>query len=438
MNDTPRPAADGLVVPPPNRRPRVREVSSRFLSSSSLSTPGGEDVQIRPPVKSSKQFGAGVSTPIIRRSYSDFSPLGSHNYCYTNIRESKQQRGAAVKLFKENKNAAAAGGGKEEQQLSDDDDVGLQQSKETATTTGTGKSSRPDTPITTTTGTGTGKSSSRPDTPIIITTGNGNGNGKSSSRPDTQITTTGTGTGNGKSSSFSRPDTPITTAANRIVPSRFRQLSTSSSQNFHPSQTNKLIIPASAAAKLLQSSGLSTSAISGPESPCLVGDDAKVPTSSSTIQEEGLGCSSKTFPNSPISQNNSRTRSLNSDARSSMPDTRLLLAETSSSNSTVNNVSDSHLNLKFSACSRSLNLPLSSSGKMMGESLSLPPPHPACTKPGPAADVARRGRKIFNHQEQVHSLRLLHNNYLQWRFANAKAEASLRAQTSDTEVCLTF
>lgn len=99
----------------------------------------------------------------------------------------------------------------------------------------------------------------------------------------------------------------------------------------------------------------------------------------------------------------------------------------------MNNVGDSHLNLKFSACSRSLNLPLSSSVKMMGESLSLPPPHPACTKPGPAADVARKGRKIFNHQEQVHSLRLLHNNYLQWRFANAKAEASLRAQTSDTE-----
>ncbi|KAK6149582.1 hypothetical protein DH2020_017107 [Rehmannia glutinosa] len=46
---------------------------------------------------------------------------------------------------------------------------------------------------------------------------------------------------------------------------------------------------------------------------------------------------------------------------------------------------------------------------------------------------ARKGRKVSNHHEDVHSLKMLSNNYLQWRFANAKAEAALHAQKQEAE-----
>lgn len=56
----------------------------------------------------------------------------------------------------------------------------------------------------------------------------------------------------------------------------------------------------------------------------------------------------------------------------------------------------------------------------------LPPVVPQCAKP--------KAKKVASHQEDVHSLRLLHNHYLQWRFANAKAEASMKAQKREAEV----
>ncbi|KAJ4704124.1 QWRF motif-containing protein 2-like [Melia azedarach] len=72
----------------------------------------------------------------------------------------------------------------------------------------------------------------------------------------------------------------------------------------------------------------------------------------------------------------------------------------------------------------------SSSVKIGG--VPLPPvPPPPQGKPG--AD-AKKGRKAgSSHLEDVHSLKLLHNHYFQWRFANAKAEASLHAQRRETE-----
>lgn len=75
----------------------------------------------------------------------------------------------------------------------------------------------------------------------------------------------------------------------------------------------------------------------------------------------------------------------------------------------------------------------SSSVKIGG--VPLPPvPPPPQGKPG--AD-AKKGRKAgSSHLEDVHSLKLLHNHYFQWRFANAKAEASLHAQRRETEVSL--
>ncbi|XP_044496043.1 protein ENDOSPERM DEFECTIVE 1 [Mangifera indica] len=73
------------------------------------------------------------------------------------------------------------------------------------------------------------------------------------------------------------------------------------------------------------------------------------------------------------------------------------------------------------------------SGKVEG--FSLPPVAPPQTKAG--TDV-RKGKKVSSLQEDVQSLKLLHNHYLQWRFANAKAAASMQAQRGETESTLYF
>lgn len=72
-------------------------------------------------------------------------------------------------------------------------------------------------------------------------------------------------------------------------------------------------------------------------------------------------------------------------------------------------------------------IPSRSSFKM--GSLCLPP-HPSSNKLG--AD-ARKVRKGFSDQEDVHSFKLLYNRYLQWRFVNAKAETSMNSQRQDSE-----
>ncbi|KAB2054756.1 hypothetical protein ES319_A12G276400v1 [Gossypium barbadense] len=94
--------------------------------------------------------------------------------------------------------------------------------------------------------------------------------------------------------------------------------------------------------------------------------------------------------------------------------------------------------------SRSLNSPLLSSdpslfhlpnGLMKGKSAKVTPfslpPVPSHTKHG--TDTIRGSKKISRHQEDLHSLKLLYNCYLQWRFANAKAENSTQIQKRETE-----
>ncbi|ESQ44083.1 hypothetical protein EUTSA_v10006479mg [Eutrema salsugineum] len=86
---------------------------------------------------------------------------------------------------------------------------------------------------------------------------------------------------------------------------------------------------------------------------------------------------------------------------------------------------------------RSLSSPLSScngrestSFSRMG--LSLPPVAPSSKIPA----ETKKQRKVSEQLEDVHSLKLLHNRYLQWRFANANAEVKTRAQRTQTEHAL--
>ncbi|GAV70271.1 DUF566 domain-containing protein [Cephalotus follicularis] len=195
----------------------------------------------------------------------------------------------------------------------------------------------------------------------------------------------------------SRPATPnpmatTTASMDRMLPSRFR-LTTSTP-----------------AAKLLQSSGMSLSA------------QCKVNTSLETKDPPPSSSSSICLHDNSIG-----AQTLH-DLRSSMPDPADMFPTVSNR---LNNsiVGDSFSKLGATPCSRSLNLPLSKPVKVGGGPC-LPPVAPY---PRLQGTDARRGRKVSSHQEDVHSLRLLHNHYLQWRFANAKAELSMQARNRETE-----
>nr|XP_016436590.1 PREDICTED: AUGMIN subunit 8-like [Nicotiana tabacum]XP_016436591.1 PREDICTED: AUGMIN subunit 8-like [Nicotiana tabacum]XP_016436592.1 PREDICTED: AUGMIN subunit 8-like [Nicotiana tabacum]XP_016436593.1 PREDICTED: AUGMIN subunit 8-like [Nicotiana tabacum]XP_016436594.1 PREDICTED: AUGMIN subunit 8-like [Nicotiana tabacum] len=51
------------------------------------------------------------------------------------------------------------------------------------------------------------------------------------------------------------------------------------------------------------------------------------------------------------------------------------------------------------------------------------------------ADI-KKGKKAANHIEDVHQLRLLYNRHLQWRYANARSDAALHAQKLQAEKTL--
>jgi hypothetical protein len=64
--------------------------------------------------------------------------------------------------------------------------------------------------------------------------------------------------------------------------------------------------------------------------------------------------------------------------------------------------------------------------------LHLPPVAPQFAK---SVVDTKKGKKGSSHQEDVHSLRLFYNRYLQWRFANARAACAMKAQQKECEVC---
>ncbi|KAG6639244.1 hypothetical protein I3843_10G082400 [Carya illinoinensis] len=225
----------------------------------------------------------------------------------------------------------------------------------------------------------------------------------------------------------SRPDTPMVTSS----VDRDRMM-TSSSSRFRRSTNNSV----TAAAKLLQSSGMSLPAQSS------VPQDLSSTATDDSNHNPLVNCSTRSLP----------------DFRSSMPEADMLPTVSSrllpEKNCTRGNVTASGDSFKFSAspCSRSMNLPLSGSehslfhptkgsdkqayalsnsytnSSKMG-ALCLPPV-PPCSKLG---TDARKGRKVSTHQEDIHTLRMLHNRYLQWRYANAKAEASIQARQRESE-----
>lgn len=196
----------------------------------------------------------------------------------------------------------------------------------------------------------------------------------------------------------SRPDMPMAIERDRIVPSRFRQ-SVSRSNSLSSSSDGCSAV--TAAARLLQEatsdaekrfSRISTSSF----------DDSASCTTATTSSQGSSSC-----PNSPHCAPVTKLRSTTTDVRSSVRDM------------------DRNLENSGKDCARSLNF--SSLSKIGGGGVSRPP-HPSLLN-------SRKGMKVSNQQDEVHSLKMMINHSLHYRFANAKAEASLQAQKQETEVC---
>ncbi|KAG6770924.1 hypothetical protein POTOM_022265 [Populus tomentosa] len=184
-----------------------------------------------------------------------------------------------------------------------------------------------------------------------------------------------------------RPDTPTINPINTSSYSKLLLMHKRSTSNINIS---------SAAAKLLQSTGISIS-----------------------------------------TDSSSDHHNINNDVRSSLSD---LLGDTDTRFLAERNLN--RLNNNNNPCasprSRSLNLQRSTSSCDPSlfhslKSAKLPPVGPCSKIPKIPIDASRKTKKVSSHQEDVQSLKLLHNHYLQWRFVNAKAQASTQAQTSETE-----
>lgn len=178
----------------------------------------------------------------------------------------------------------------------------------------------------------------------------------------------------------SRPDTPIPTGS---VSSRYRF--TPHHQNHQFNHHRSIDAPPSAAKKLLQFSG-----------------------APKTNDDSGISCSTQSLP-------------------------ELCCENDRETNVSIGSVAEKIGN---NLLSRSVSLS-SSVAKQCGSgsgNLHLPPVAPQFAKSGVGA---RRGKKVSSHQEDVHSLRLLYNRYMQWRFCNARAAFSMKAQQKECEVCYT-
>ncbi|KAL2473574.1 Protein ENDOSPERM DEFECTIVE 1 [Forsythia ovata] len=216
----------------------------------------------------------------------------------------------------------------------------------------------------------------------------------------------------------SRPDTPVAIATDRFVPSRYRQTPHSVNRGNQMNSSSNGCSAVTAATRLLQEA---TSGSNNHRETV----DKKLSRISTSRYDDSDSCStassqgSSSCPNSPLFLQTTKVRSL-PEARSSVPDVDKWLAERSSNNA----------GKVTSDCARSLNF---SSSVKMGGSLCLPPHPSSCVRLGVDA---RKGRKVSNHHEDVHSLKMLYNHYLQWRFANAKAEATANAQKREAEIKL--
>ncbi|VFR02899.1 unnamed protein product [Cuscuta campestris] len=171
------------------------------------------------------------------------------------------------------------------------------------------------------------------------------------------------------SSSSSRPDTPYVTGGHDRIVPSRYRTTPHPLHRQTPNHNSGGVPPFSAAAKLVQES--TSSAPGSPRS--------ETSTAKDDYTSDNESIHGKSYPNSPLCVSSSMTRGPSS-VRSSMPEVDRWL-------------SDSWLDA-----------------------------------------ASKKGRRVANsHPEDEHCLKLLNNHYLQWRYANARAEASLHSQSQEAE-----
>ena len=269
---------------------------------------------------------------------------------------------------------------------------------------------------------------------------NNNGGGRDPSRSCSGRIGIGIGNGFGViPCGSSRPDTPTI-----VVPSRYRLTPQHRAGSVNGN--------ASAAAKLLQASGMSLkgNADSGlPETNSVSGDASSVCSDDECRSDSGVSCSIQSLPE--LCSEGDMLPTVSNRLVAEKIGNRGVLSSSSS-----NSCSNGDLKSYASPFYRSISLSSPSSENLLVHAmkgsekqtpslpklygnqsnhvkvgvLSLPPVHP-CAKP---VAETRKGKKGSSHQEDVHSLRLRYNRYLQWRFANAKAASVMKVQQRESEV----
>lgn len=374
--------------PPPthHRRPRVREVSSRFMSPMTSSSSSSGDLHQLFPAKSpiSKQHAVSVQSPNLLENQSRQRPTSSQR---------RRRHLDMEPLCSSDENRPASTDPPAQIPSSDTQLPNLEQIHATLAL--------------------------RKQRSAKLLKENGGGRQTHQQQP----LKTCPGRGSNSFATPSRPDTPMLTASmDRTMPS-------SSSSRFRLMQQRSNNVTSTTAAKLLQFSVMSL-----PAQPTNLNAKASSQEGSASVSQDDPSLSVR-----PLDNHHDQIPDL---VRSSMSEADMLPTVSSryrtekncnrGGNGSATSSSDS---LKFSAfpCSRSLNFPSSSSDNSVKMGAICLPPVPPCASAKPGTDT-RKAKKVSSHQEDVHSLRLLHNRYIQWRYANSRAQASMQAQQRETEV----
>ena len=375
----------GPPPPPPHpRRPRVREVSSRFMSPLVSSSSSSSDSPHLLPVK---------------------SPLYKHNLGSTPIPNPAEQRSSSVNRRRRQLDMEPLSGSDENRLTKTDPPVQIQSSE---------------TPF---------PFEQVPSTlrrqRCVKQLKENIGGGRQTQHPPHHHSSLKTGHGK-------RPDTPMLSTSLDRTSARFRL-----------NQQRSTNVASSAAAKLLSVMSLPSQS-----------SDLVSHSSSSSVPQEGHSSMNAHPPHESNHNHLSSSTQYLPDLRSSMPETdmlptvsiRLRGEKNGNRGGGSGSANSSTESLKcFFPSSRYLSSPFNSAAeggenavsKQMVNSakmgpLSLPPV-PPCASVKPGMDM-KKAKKVSSHQEDVHSLKLLYNRYLQWRYANAKAQASLQAQQREAEV----
>ncbi|XP_047308934.1 protein ENDOSPERM DEFECTIVE 1-like [Impatiens glandulifera] len=398
-------AAYSTAIPPiPHRRPRVREISSRFMSSLASPSPSPSSSISYTPCASQHRAKSptpkyGVSTPLPSAAFH------SNQHQRSNSAQRSRGGGGEPDLLRcSDENV------KESVIRSLEAQLRINPSKQQQVTSLQQQQQQQRKPRI---------ASSSVKLPKDKENVGKSPDHESSRRSlESQIESVGSKVRNGTFGLSKRPDTPVPTggsATERIVSSRYRLCS----RSLDRSLSGRAPAPVSSAANLLRSSGMSMSSSVSTNDFSSSGytsasetcdgdddDDDDDDHSTATLSE----------PNTPRSQTDHRDSS------------KSLLAPSGSSSINLSSLS------KFERPLLHQSIRHLEDGSSKAGNTCLPPlPCLKQQQVEAAADVRKSRMNLQQQKVDRHSLKLLHNHYMKWRFVNAKSKASMIAEKKEAE-----